>query len=168
MQARESGHRQPAGTARSRWHFARVLGTLLVACALVAGLMCTGCAATGSDEEDDEAMTVDASYIEEHAGEFALVDVRTASEYAEGHIPGAVNIPYSASPCTADTLVEDVALNYDSAGLAADDAIVVYCKTGVRATAAYELLVQAGYTDVAVYEGSWADWTADESRAVEY
>ncbi len=51
-----------------------------------------------------------------------LVDVRTASEYKSGHIEGAINIPY--------------------------DNIIVYCKSGVRSSQAFDSLKNAGYNNV--------------------
>ncbi len=132
----------------------------------------TGCAetetSTSTQSSEGVDMVIDANYIKEHEGEFTLVDVRTESEFAEGHIPGAINIPYSSSPCTAETLEEDMQILYGDQGLNADDPIVVYCQTGVRAAAAAEVLEQAGYTNVKVYEGSWADWTSDENNPVSY
>ncbi len=132
----------------------------------------TGCseteASTSAESSEGADMVIDANYIKEHEGEFTLVDVRTESEFAEGHIPGAINIPYSSSPCTAETLEEDVRILYGDQGLSANDPIVVYCQSGVRATAAAEVLEQAGYTNVKVYKGSWADWTSDENNPVSY
>lgn len=41
-----------------------------------------------------------------------------------------------------------------------DGTLVFYCKAGVRARAAAQLAVQAGYNpeQIGVYEGSWLDW----------
>ncbi len=111
---------------------------------------------------------VDADYIKDHKGEFTLVDVRAAREFADGHIPGAVNIEYSPSSDDADKIVAEVQRCYEGQGLEPNDPIVVYCRTGVHAKAAADALAQAGYTDVGIYEGSWADWSSDADNPVSY
>lgn len=60
-----------------------------------------------------------------------LLDVRTAQEYASGHIPGAVNIP-----------VDD--LRSRMAELPRDRTIAVYCQVGQRGYLATRILLQAG------------------------
>ncbi len=66
-----------------------------------------------------------------------LLDVRTQEEYDEGHIEGAVLLPYDA-------------ITADSAGLPADkDAtIIIYCRSGRRSAIAAETLLGLGYTRV--------------------
>lgn len=83
-------------------------------------------------------------------GKVALVDVRTAEEYAEGHIPGATNIDFYASNFIA--LFE--------AAVPKDCPVAVYCRTGKRSTEASEKLVKAGYT---VYNllGGFEAWKED-------
>ena len=68
-----------------------------------------------------------------------LVDVRTAREYADGHIPGAINIP-----------VETIG-SVKPAGLQGVDenaSIIVYCRTGVRSEHASNMLLNLGYKHV--------------------
>jgi NADPH-dependent 2,4-dienoyl-CoA reductase/sulfur reductase-like enzyme/rhodanese-related sulfurtransferase len=61
-----------------------------------------------------------------------VLDVRTASEFAQGHLPGAVNIPVDE-------------LRARKAELPADRPIVAYCQVGQRGYLATRLLLQAGY-----------------------
>jgi rhodanese-related sulfurtransferase len=61
------------------------------------------------------------------AAEFRLVDVRSSSEYASGHVPGAVNIPLEQ--------IEARLLDLDPSR-----PLVLICKTGKRATMAADLL----------------------------
>src|SRR5215510_16441314 len=63
-----------------------------------------------------------------------VLDVRTAAEYADGHIPGAINIPRDELPARAAELAD-----------ARDSDIVVYCKTGPRATEAIGVLAKQGF-----------------------
>lgn len=62
-----------------------------------------------------------------------LVDVRTAGEYAEGHIPGAINLEVQ----------NDLPEFY--AQLDKKKPVYVYCRSGVRSTAATEKLVENGF-----------------------
>lgn len=66
-----------------------------------------------------------------------LVDVRSPSEYATGHVQGAVNLPLDRLTSDAPTLLPD-----KSAPL------VLYCVSGARSEMAAQWLRQAGYTRV--------------------
>ena len=65
-----------------------------------------------------------------------IIDVRTAEEFAAGHIEGAINIPF-------DQIVAGV----EKIGLKNDASIVLYCRSGRRSRLADESLLQAGFTD---------------------
>ncbi|WP_392343046.1 rhodanese-like domain-containing protein [uncultured Shewanella sp.] len=65
-----------------------------------------------------------------------LIDVRTAEEFAAGHIDGAINIPF-------EIIVPELAkLNIDT-----DAEVVLYCRSGNRSGIAQESLVKQGYTN---------------------
>ena len=76
-----------------------------------------------------------------------LIDVREASEYEAGHIPGAVNIPLR-------TLAE----NLDK--IPADMPVFVYCASGHRAGMALSSLRILGYDNVKAFSPGWKGWTA--------
>ena len=88
-----------------------------------------------------------------------LFDVRTASEFAAGHIPGARNVDWT-------TLVADGALRPDDTlrGLLGDvprDApVIVYCQSGIRASVGWAVLRHLGHANTLLYDGSWAEWSA--------
>ena len=63
-----------------------------------------------------------------------IIDVRTEEEYESGHIEKAINIPY--------TEIESK-VNYDK-----NQAIAVYCRTGVRSSEAAKTLEKMGYTKI--------------------
>ena len=65
-----------------------------------------------------------------------LLDVRTPEEFAEGHLPGALNIP-----------VDQVAKRLDEVG-PKDKPVVVYCRTGRRSGLAAVTLEKAGFQSV--------------------
>lgn len=76
-----------------------------------------------------------------------ILDVRSPEEYEEGHIPGAINIPY-------DLMAENLA----SLESQRDDEIVVYCRTGRRAEIAEGVLREAGFEKVRDLEGHMKAW----------
>ena len=78
-----------------------------------------------------------------------ILDVRSPDEYAGGHIPGAVNIPYDALPERLAALPAD-----------RDAEIVVHCQSGRRAGIAEGVLLEAGYTQVRDLTGHWQAWDA--------
>lgn len=66
-----------------------------------------------------------------------VIDVRTADEFAEGHVKGARNIP-----------VEDDGFDAAIAPLARDAVYVVYCRSGRRSAIAAERMKAAGFRDI--------------------
>ena len=84
-----------------------------------------------------------------------ILDVRTSQEYAAGHVPGAINIPYTHLPARASVLAA-----------AGDKDIVLYCKTGVRAERAATRLREHGFTRLLHLDGDMKKWEENE-RPVE-
>jgi rhodanese-related sulfurtransferase len=76
-----------------------------------------------------------------------LLDVRSADEYRDGHIAGALNIP-----------VDSLAQRAGVLGVPRDSEIVVYCVSGKRAARAQETLTSLGYTHVRLLDGSLNTW----------
>jgi rhodanese-related sulfurtransferase len=80
-----------------------------------------------------------------------VVDVRTAEEFASGHVPGAINIPY-----------EEIGKRTAEIG-PASTAVVLYCRSGRRSAIAAESLAKAGFK--AVYDlQSVSDWPGPLSK----
>lgn len=71
---------------------------------------------------------------------FVLVDVRTPAEFADGHIPTAINIPHNEIILRPPTLDKD-------------ETIVLYCRSGNRSAQAARALKQAGYRRVIDFGG---------------
>jgi thiosulfate/3-mercaptopyruvate sulfurtransferase len=104
-----------------------------------------------------------------------------------GHIPGAVNVPYLANvdptlrTATADerarvlaersdfTFCSPEALTglYVAAGVLKDDRVITYCGRGYAAACGMLALKLLGHHDVRLYDGSWAEWSADPGLPVE-
>jgi len=71
-----------------------------------------------------------------------IVDVRTKSEYEEGHIPGAVLIPNESINDRKPELLPDV-----------NQVILVYCRSGNRSKQAAQKLANMGYKKVYEFGG---------------
>lgn len=85
--------------------------------------------------------------IEKKDTSMIILDVRTPEEYAAGHIPGSVNIPYTHLPSRVSELPG-----------AADKDIVLYCATGVRSEMAAERMREHGYTRLLHLDGDMKAW----------
>ena len=66
-----------------------------------------------------------------------IVDVRSSQEFKEGHINGAINIPYYEINKNVTNLLKDK-----------NQEIVLYCEAGVRSKQAYKKLKRFLYTNV--------------------
>ena len=84
-----------------------------------------------------------------------VLDVRTPAEYAEGHVPGAINIPNGE-------LAARVAELADAKGRD----IVVYCRSGVRAAQALDVLGKAGFKRLFHLQGDYNRWTEEQRPVV--
>jgi rhodanese-related sulfurtransferase len=76
-----------------------------------------------------------------------ILDVRTPREYQQGHVPGAVNLPY-----------QQIGRRMAELEQIRDRQVVVYCEVGPRARVAQSMLEQAGFTDVQHLAGDMAGW----------
>lgn len=79
-----------------------------------------------------------------------LVDVRTAGEFAAGHIPGAINIPHDQIAARAGEL----------AAHKADGSLVLYCRSGRRTGIAVEALETQGFSRLMHLDGDMQGWEA--------
>lgn len=113
-------------------------------------LLHSGCA-TQSAEKTYRQITMEEAItmMEEETG-YIILDVRTAQEYSEKHIPGAINIANESIG------TEDIPELPDK-----DQLILVYCRSGNRSKQASEKLVKLGYTNIVEIGGinSWPDET---------
>ena len=101
-----------------------------------------------------QVTTAEAVNIMQTEENYVILDVRTAQEFASGHIPGAALLPNE----TIGT--EDIPLLPDK-----DQLILVYCRSGNRSKQAAEKLAQLGYTNIVEFGGinSWPGETVTGS-----
>lgn len=94
-----------------------------------------------------------------------IIDARTPNEYAEGHIPGAVNVNYPLNARLESPKywkpADELLTLYESVGVTKDKLVIPYCSTGVRSAVTAYTLHLLGYPDVALYTGSWEEWGDD-------
>lgn len=122
---------------------------------LMALLLLSGCA-TQSAEKTYRQITMEeaVTMMEEETG-YTILDVRTAQEYSERHIPGAINIANESIG------TEDIPELPDK-----DQLILVYCRSGNRSKQASEKLVKLGYTNIVEIGGinSWPSETVADDK----
>jgi hydroxyacylglutathione hydrolase len=76
-----------------------------------------------------------------------VLDVRSANEWTEGHLPGATHIPLGY-------------LAHRLAEIPRDRPVVVQCQSGGRSSIAASILERAGFHDVSNLTGGLGAWTA--------
>ena len=88
----------------------------------------------------------EAKKIMDSGEEHIVLDTREQDEFDEGHIPGAILIPYTEIENKAEEMLPDK-----------DIQILVYCRSGRRSKIASESLAKLGYTNVKEF-GGIIDW----------
>ena len=108
------------------------------------------------DEEGEKNMPEYVSITMEEAkkvfetqGDYIILDVRREDEFAEGHIPGAINVPN-----------EDIQDIEPSELPDKNQTIYVYCRSGNRSKQAASKLVAMGYNNIIEF-GGIMDWTGN-------
>ena len=83
------------------------------------------------------------------AGEkFVLVDTREDSEWARGHLPGAIHLCKGIIERDIEAAVPDK-----------NAELILYCGGGFRSALAADNLQKMGYTKVISMDGGWRGWT---------
>ena len=117
---------------------------------LLSALMLTGCAGAVNQTNSYRQISMDeaVAMMAEEQG-YMILDVRTPEEYAEKHIPNAINVPN-----------ENIVTDEISALPDKDQLIMVYCRSGRRSKEAAEKLVKLGYTNIVEF-GGILDWKGE-------
>ncbi|NIJ53985.1 sulfurtransferase [Dyadobacter arcticus] len=118
------------------------------------------------DIENVSKLSADADYM--------VIDVRENYRYigesepidlVAGHIPGAVNIPYTSNLDENGEFlsVEELAAKYKEAlGDRSPENIIVHCGSGVTACHTLLALQAAGLEGASLYVGSWSEWSRND------
>ena len=113
-------------------------------------LILAGCSVPMEQEASYRQISMDeAIAMMEEKNDYIILDVRTPEEFAEKHIPDAINIPNE----TIGT--EEIPELPDKEQL-----ILVYCRSGNRSKQASEKLVRLGYTNIVEF-GGINDWPGE-------
>lgn len=127
---------------------------ILMVAMMIVALMSFGAAAQTVTEMTDEYSKLvkhtNAMELQMNldAGEkYIIIDVRSAEEYAAGHIPGAINVDFGKLFFSITTLVPN-----------ADTEVIIYCRSGGRSVIATKLLVDLGYKNATNLKGGFMDW----------
>jgi thiosulfate/3-mercaptopyruvate sulfurtransferase len=109
-----------------------------------------------------------------------VVDARGAARFAgsapeprpgmaAGHIPGAINLPYTKLFNADGSFIAPDAIRaaFEGAGVDLSRPIITSCGSGMTACVLIFALHLIGKDDVALYDGSWAEWGADPATPKE-
>ena len=116
---------------------------------LMALLLLAGCGAQSEESTYRQINAEEAAALMEKESSYIILDVRTAQEYSEKHIPGAINLPNETIGTEAIPELPDK-----------EQLILVYCRSGNRSKQASEKLVKLGYTNIVEF-GGINDWTGE-------
>ncbi|WP_194722106.1 sulfurtransferase [Noviherbaspirillum malthae] len=111
----------------------------------------------------------------EKKGNVALVDIRSPDEFSgkvfapagvqelsirAGHVPGAVNVPWSQAVAADGTFkpVEELKKIYAAAGIDGSKPVITYCRIGERSSHTWFALKKLLGYDVRNYDGSWTEY----------
>src|SRR5437588_10859425 len=125
----------------------------------------------GSLTPHPQQLVVDAGWVFANLKKpkIAIVDARAPEFYAgtnrgrmprAGHIPSAVNVPFSSLADSSNKLKDSTTLKkiFTEAGIKPGDQVVSYCHIGQQASLVYFVAKYLGY-DARLYDGSFEDWS---------
>ncbi len=117
---------------------------------LLSLFLLVGCAAQPAGNASYRQISMDEAVklMAEETG-YIILDVRRADEFADGHIPGAINIANESVGTAEIPELPDK-----------DQLILVYCRSGNRSKQASQKLVKLGYTNIVEF-GGINDWPGE-------
>ena len=106
-------------------------------------MLLSSCGNAGSSSSGYRQISMDeAVKMMRDEKDYIILDVRRPDEFAEGHIPGAINVP------NEEIGTDEIAELPNKSRL-----ILVYCRSGRRSKKASEKLVKLGYTNIVEFGG---------------
>lgn len=111
-------------------------------------------------------LVVDVHWLAENldAPGLRIVDMRGASDYASGHVPGAVNVPVGQIASTIDGIPlefdrDKVQDTLNRAGIGPDTTVVIYDNLGMMDAARFFWTLEyVGHGDTRLVNGGWNAW----------
>lgn len=130
-----------AATAAAR------LGELARALALIGIDRISGYVDSSAVDSDRTIAQIDACELASRRATVSVIDVRSATEWASGHVPGAIHIPLGN-------------LTDRTGQIPTDRPVVVHCQSGGRSSIAASVLEQRGFNHVINLTGGITGWAA--------
>lgn len=103
------------------------------------GLSLFGCSSKANYHQIDGQSALD---MMNNETDYIIIDVRTESEYQQGHIKNAINIPNESIDESVSEILTDK-----------DQLLFVYCRSGNRSKQASEKLAKLGYSNIYEFGG---------------
>ena len=103
------------------------------------GLSLFGCSSKANYHQIDGQSALD---MMNNETDYIIIDVRTESEYQQGHIKNAINIPKESIDESVSEILTDK-----------DQLLLVYCRSGNRSKQASEKLAKLGYSNIYEFGG---------------
>ena len=103
------------------------------------GLSLFGCSSKANYHQIDGQSALD---MMNNEIDYIIIDVRTESEYQQGHIKNAINIPNESIDESVSEILTDK-----------DQLLLVYCRSGNRSKQASEKLAKLGYSNIYEFGG---------------
>jgi rhodanese-related sulfurtransferase len=129
--------------------------TIMLVSLLAAALCASTAGAAEPAPSTDRAPTITPSELlsklDRKDPDVIVLDVRTATEFAAGHVPGARNVSH-----------DELNARIDELAAVRDKSVVLYCRSGRRTQIAEDTLRKAGFTKLLHLEGDWLAWEAEK------
>ena len=126
-------------------------------------LMSLACPSFAADIES----VVTTDWLGQNLDKVVVLDIRKVEEYKAGHIPGAINRPYTEDVVTSSNKVatfrspEALAEAYARIIPSKDTDVIIHCRTGHQASQTFFVLKHLlGYSRVRWYDAGWTEWAA--------
>ena len=112
-------------------------------------LLIAGCAAPAQESSYRQVTAEEAIALMEKESGYIILDVRTQTEYDQGHIPGAICVPNETIGTGEIPQLPDK-----------EQLILVYCRSGNRSKQAAQKLADSGYMNIVEF-GGILSWTGE-------
>ncbi len=109
---------------------------ILILLLLIVVIVAWACKPSGNDDGFKSVDVEEFASLITNTDSVVILDARTPSEFAEGHLPGAILIDYKSDQFKSEALSR----------LPKDKTIAIYCRSGRRSAGAAAILSAEGYT----------------------